>query len=152
MPAMIVTNNPMVAAKYRNVYFRNDSVEETLIRVRDLVYAGHELITHPLTASLRMFYSSYRSVILGKQQDKTDFLSAQTIENSIIKYKMLTDHRVKNMNVAADYQMIDLILLESALHEQPGEIYQYFRGCTKNETGDWPNIHQGYPIRTGDIC
>lgn len=119
MQRMIVTNNLMVAEKYENVYFIDGSVEDTLIRVRDLVYEGHELISHPLAASLRMIYSSSLSVILSKRQDKIDFLSAKMIGDSIIKYKRLTDHRKKDIANDADYQMIDLSLLETALREQP---------------------------------
>lgn len=118
MKSIIVTNNPVVAEKYENVLLINGSVEETLIRVRDMVHQGYELISHPLAASLRMMYSPYRSVILGKRHENVDFLCAEIIEDSIIKYKRHTDHRKKDMANRDDYQRIDLILLESALSEQ----------------------------------
>lgn len=119
MQSIIVTNNPIVAEKYENVFFVDGSVEKILIKVRDMVHAGYELISHPLAASLRMIYSPYRSVIVGNYQAKVvDFLSAEIIENSIIKYKMLTDHRKMDIANNADYQTVDLNLLESALSEQ----------------------------------
>jgi len=65
-----------------------------------------------------MMYSPYRSVILGERQPKVDFLCAEIIEDSIIKYKRHTDHRKKDTANSDDYQTIDLILLESALSEQ----------------------------------
>lgn len=119
MKSIIVTNNPVVAEKYKNVLFVNGSVEETLIQVRDMVHKGYELISHPLAASLRMIYSPYRSVILGRCQEKVDFLSAEIIEDSIIKYKRHTDHRKKDMVNLRDYQAVDVTLLESALSEKP---------------------------------
>lgn len=118
MKSLIITNNPVVKEKYENVLFINGSVEETLIKVRDMVHQGYELISHPLAASLRMMYSPYRSVILGKRQTKVDFLYAEIIEDSIIKYKRHTDHRKKDTVNGDDYQAVDLILLESALSEQ----------------------------------
>ncbi|HHT63293.1 MAG: GrdX family protein [Bacillota bacterium] len=118
MKSIIITNNPAVREKYRNVLFIDGSVEDTLIKVRDMVYQGYELVSHPLAASIRMMYSPYRSVILGRQEAKVDFLYAEIIEDSIIKYKRHTSHRKKDVTNSDDYQMIDLILLEAALSEQ----------------------------------
>jgi len=55
-----------------NVHFIDGSVEQVLIRVRDLVHEGYELITHPLPASLRIMFSPYRSVIIGQKKGSTD--------------------------------------------------------------------------------
>lgn len=119
MQSIIVTNNPIVAEKYENLFFIDGSVEKILIKVRDMVHEGYELISHPLAASLRMIYSPYRSVIVGNYQAKVvDFLSAEIIEDSIIKFKRLTDHRKMDIANNADYQTVDLNLLESALSEQ----------------------------------
>lgn len=118
MKSLIITNNPAVEEKYEKAIFINGSVEETLVKVRDLVHQGYELISHPLAASLRMMYSPYRSVVLGIQQEKVDPLHVEIIEDSIIKYKNHTDHRKKDEPNSDDYQKVDLILLESALAEQ----------------------------------
>ncbi|MDO0825978.1 GrdX family protein [Desulfosporosinus nitroreducens] len=119
MKNLIITNNPAVAEKNNNtVLFVDGSVEETLIMVRDKVHSGYELISHPLAASLRMMFSPFRSVILGKKSNKIDVFSAEIIEDSIIKYKRHMDFRKKDSANCEDYKMIDLILLESAIHEQ----------------------------------
>ncbi|MGI6678349.1 MAG: GrdX family protein [Dehalobacterium sp.] len=117
MKSIIITNNTLVREKFPNVLFIDGSVEDTLIKVRDMVYAGHELVSHPLAASLRLIYSPFRSVIVGQRLEKVDPLSAQIIEDSIIKYKLHTDHRKKDMTHGDDYQKIDLILLQTALSE-----------------------------------
>ncbi|SMC33920.1 GrdX family protein [Sporomusa malonica] len=119
MKYLIVTNNPAVAEKNDNMLFVEGSAEETLIKVRDLVHEGYELISHPLAASLRMMFSPFRSVILGKKSTKVDSFSAEIIEDSIIKYKRHMDFRKRDTANAEDYKMIDLILLEAALAEQP---------------------------------
>jgi hypothetical protein len=118
MKNLIITNNPAVVEKVDNVFFVDGSVEETLIKVRDLVHEGYELISHPLAASLRMMFSPFRSVIIGKKAEKVDAFSAEIIEDSIIKYKMHMDFRKRDAANGNDYQVIDLILLESALDEQ----------------------------------
>jgi len=119
MKNLIITNNPAVAEKNNNVLFVDGSAEEALIKVRDLVHEGYELISHPLAASLRMMFSPFRSVILGRKLDKVDDFSAGVIEDSIIKYKRHMDFRIRDTANGDDYKMIDLILLESALDEQP---------------------------------
>jgi hypothetical protein len=119
MQYLIVTNNPAVAERKDNMLFVEGSTEETLIKVRDLVHEGYELISHPLAASLRMLFSPFRSVILGKKLTKVDYFSAAIIEDSIIKYKRHMDFRKTDAANAEDYKMIDLILLEAALDEQP---------------------------------
>ena len=119
MKNIIITNNPAVAEKNNNVVlFVDGSAEETLIKVRDLVHQGYELISHPLAASLRMMFSPFRSIILGRKLERVDGFSAEIIEDSIIKYKMHMDFRKKDMAHGEDYKMIDQILLESALNEQ----------------------------------
>lgn len=120
---MIITNNPLVAEKHENVLWTEGSVEKTLIIVRDFVYQGYELVSHPLAASLRMLFSPYRSVIIGKQNEKLNFEHAQIIEDSIIKYKNHTDLRRTEDGTRDDYKKIDLLLLEAALNEEKGKWY-----------------------------
>ncbi|TGE37989.1 hypothetical protein E4K67_08315 [Desulfosporosinus fructosivorans] len=119
MRNLIITNNPTVAEMKDNVLFVDGSAEETLIKVRDFVHVGYELISHPLAASLRMMFSPFRSVILGKKSEQIDAFSAEIIEDSIIKYKRHMDFRRRDTAHGDDYKMIDLILLEAALEEQP---------------------------------
>lgn len=119
MNNLIITNNPAVAKIKDIVLFVDGSAEETLIKVRDLVHEGYELISHPLAASLRMMFSPFRSVILGKKSDKVDTFSAEIIEESIIKFKRHMESRKIDTDNNDDYKMIDLILLEAAIHEQP---------------------------------
>ena len=118
MKVVIITNNPTVAEKHAHVLFVDGSVEEILIKVRDFVHQGYELISHPLPASLRMMFSPYRSIILGKKLTKIDAFSAEIIEDSIIKYKNHMDVRKPDVVNGDDYKKIDQLLLESALQEQ----------------------------------
>lgn len=117
---IIVTNNPVVAEKYENVFWTDGSVENTLIKVRDLIYQGYELVSHPLAASIRMLFSPYRSVIVRKN-DKLNFEQAEIIEGSIAKYKKHMDARKEDNENRNDYKKIDLLLLEVALSEEKGK-------------------------------
>jgi len=116
---MIITNNPLVVEKYsERVLFIDGSVEQVLIKVRDMVHRKHGLISHPLPASLRVLFSPYRSVIIGRNNGDINPLQVEIVENSILKYKKHMDVREVDKENNEDYQMIDLTLLESALKDE----------------------------------
>lgn len=130
MSFLIVTNNASVLNHELNNVFINKedvvhiegSVEDVLIRVRDLIHEGYELVSHPLAASLKMLKAPYRSVVLGEKSAHVDALSVEIIEDSIFKYRRLNDNRLNRYKfdicVGDDFKMIDRFLLETALHEQ----------------------------------
>ena len=86
-----------------------------------MIHQGHELVSHPLAASLRMLFSPYRSLIVGKKNKKVDFEYAEIIEDSIAKYKKHMATRVADKANSDDYQKVDLLLLEVALHDEKGK-------------------------------
>lgn len=113
----IVTNNPTVKDNYEEVIFVEGSFEDVLFKVRDLVHTGFELINHPLGASIRMFFSPYRSIIIGKKSEKANEIHIETIENSIANYKKHMKVRNPDIVNSEDYALIDNELLKSALEE-----------------------------------
>ncbi|MEY8417134.1 GrdX family protein [Tissierella praeacuta] len=117
MNYQIVTNNPNVKDSYNQVIFVEGSFEDVLFKVRDLVHTGFELINHPLGASIRMFFSPYRSIIIGEKLQKTNDIHIETIENSISNYKKHMKVRRPDIVNAEDYALIDSELLKSSLDE-----------------------------------
>lgn len=121
MRKKIITNNPLVQNKYLDdVLYIEGTVEQTLIKVRDMVYEGYELVSHPLPASLRMLFSPYRSILIGKRKKRVDFMQAEIAEESINKYNTHMNSRQMDEVNSEGYQMVDLILLESALKDEQG--------------------------------
>ncbi|MCF6465734.1 GrdX family protein [Clostridium sp. Cult2] len=116
MKYKIVTNNPLVKES-ENICFVEGSFEDVLIKVRDLVYEGVELISHPLGASMRMLYSPYRSILVGKKNNTINPSHIETIENSIINYKKNLKARKVDWVHADDYALIDNELLKSTLRD-----------------------------------
>ena len=113
----IVTNNPTVKNNYGEVIFIEGGFEDVLFKVRDLVHSGFELINHPLGASIRMFFSPYRSIIIGEKLQKINDIHVETIENSISNYKKHMKVRKPDIVNAEDYALIDIELLKSSLEE-----------------------------------
>ncbi len=114
----IVTNNPIVKEKYSQVIFVDGGFEDVLIKTRDLVHSGHELINHPLGASIRMFFSPYRSIIVSSSSTGlVDDEHVSIMESSIISYRKQMENRMPDIVNSQDYAMIDSELLDSSVEE-----------------------------------
>lgn len=116
MSIEIVSNNSLVKEKYENVIFIEGDYIDVLISCRDLIHKGYSLISHPLPASIRMVFSSVRSVLLEKNSS-FDEESALIIEDSIEKYKLTMKNRKIDYKNIKDYEFVDLMLVESAIEE-----------------------------------
>lgn len=113
---MVVTNNPLVKDEEGALYV-NGTFRDVLVEVRDRVFSGYELVSHPLFASSRMMFSPFRSVILGKKQSTPSSFQCQTIEDSIISYDKLTARRNAQPEHDDDYATMDRELYLAALEE-----------------------------------
>ncbi len=107
----------MVKEDLDNIYFIKGTYEDVLVKVRDLLHDGYELISSPLGASIRMLYSPYRSVIVGEKKKAINDFHIEILENSISTYKKNMEVRNPDQKNADDYAMIDFKLLQSALQE-----------------------------------
>jgi len=127
LKVLIVTNNTLVreacGENGTNAFFRvevhyvDGDVELLLLKVRDMVYEGYPLLSHPLPSSMRMIYSPYRSVMLGASIGKLDSWYAETIEDSLRKYRRSTEYRISNRVNDEDYKWMDMQLLSAAFKE-----------------------------------
>lgn len=116
----IITNNPLVArclgAYYDVALYGQDGYRDILVRVRDLVYAGHKLYTHPISGSVKPNETPYRSVVVSKATYPADMTQLEMISNSLITYDKFTPRRrVITDQMREDFQLIDYTLLCGAL-------------------------------------
>lgn len=116
----VVTNNPLFfESEFRTFRTKkvDGSFEDVLLLVRDMVHQGHELISHPLGASIRMMYSPYRSILVGEKTDSLNNFFSEVIESSIETYRKNTGHRTIDHKNEKDYALIDQHLLMEAVKE-----------------------------------
>ena len=116
---LIITNNPLVvrcmprdfAVEYENITYR-----VILVKVRDKVYGGHRLYTHPLAGSVKPNETPYKSVVISKLPKKMELDEAAIISSSIEtfdKFKPIV--RQLPERVLKDFQLIDYTLLCGAV-------------------------------------
>lgn len=117
---LIVTNNPLVEAcmgeQYQTRLFPEGTLREVLVAVRDLVYEGHALYTHPLSGSLKPNETPYKSVAVSKTPKAFSAGEAEMIASAILTLdKFAPRTREIGERAKADFQLVDYTLIAGAL-------------------------------------
>lgn len=116
---MVITNNSLVRSRLddtHEVIYLELSYEELLKVVRDRIYEGHRLLTHPLSGSVKPKETPYKSVLISERKEKVDGESVRLIENAILVCQKFQDKsKYYKEEVYKDFQLVDWTLLESGL-------------------------------------
>ena len=116
---MVITNNPIVRSRLDDIHeviYLELSYEELLKVVRDRIYEGHRLLTHPLSGSVKPKETPYKSVLISERKEKVDGESVRLIENAILVCQKFQDKsKYYKEEVYKDFQLVDWTLLESGL-------------------------------------
>lgn len=116
---IIITNNTLVRDKFGNDYhveYEELSFEDTLRKVRDKIYQGHRLLTHPLSGSVKPNETPYKSVMISEKPEGMDAHEMQIIESAIQacgKFQFKSDKYKEE--VYDDFRLIDCTLIASAI-------------------------------------
>ena len=120
MKFQILTNNPRVRERLGNIYdiqYKDISYKEVLLEVRSKVQSGYQLLSHPLSGSVKPNETPYKSVMIsGTAQPSVDTESEIIIENCIMACEKFPDmHRYCTPEILEDFQLIDYNLIDSAI-------------------------------------
>ncbi|MBM7625108.1 GrdX family protein [Sporohalobacter salinus] len=118
---LIVTDNPLVKKKVKLKTDYCENLDKVMIKVRNLVHSGYELVTHPLSGSVKPVQNPYKSVILKETDNsKLDYESLKIIEAAMVKVEQFKKNHTDRdypKEVLKDYQTIDFSLLQSGLEK-----------------------------------
>lgn len=116
---LIVTNNPLVLERLSKDYavdYENITYREILVKVRDLVYGGHRLYTHPLSGSVKPNETPYKSIVISKKPIGMEHGDAALISGSVEVFDRFTPiRRELPQRVLRDFRLIDYTLLCGAV-------------------------------------
>lgn len=120
MDYFVLTNNPLVkeqVAPGAEVVFKPCGIKQIFEEAASYVSAGHALLTHPLSGSVKPGETPYKSMILeSKACSSMDAKSVQLISNAIVSCDKFVDKSARySPQTLDDLQMVDLSLLEGAL-------------------------------------
>ena len=116
----IITNNPMVGAKYPNEALLLPNREDVYRVARDRVHLGAMLIAHPLSGGVPPSMNPYKSLIIAEPEDgdalRADHGAISLIENAQEAMRR-GPGRIPEYDEAtlADFQVLDLDIIDSAL-------------------------------------
>ena len=119
MKFSIITNNPLVVKNYEgefDVQYFDISIKEIMQKVRDLCGEGYELLTHPLSGSVKPGETPYKSVLVAKTKGKCDvqgYQLAQTAMEACDKFDAM--HKDWSPSVLDDFQLVDYTLISSGI-------------------------------------
>ena len=125
-PVVLVTNNPKALEVYKNSdtvgveFLENGSYLEVLEKVRDRVYSGWHLLSHPQASNLKPNQSPYKTVLISDRIEADEFeRDVEYIEMALHNYAKLTRGMIPpawREKVLPDFMTIDLDVVESALN------------------------------------
>lgn len=119
--ATLITNNDRVYEKYKDELkvILLDTYEEVLIKVRDMVYDKHILLTHPQASSLKPNQTPYRSVAVyprGKDDNMKDILLIEKCLQVYYEWQEIAPSPEKyEARVANDFKTIDLSVVDNII-------------------------------------
>lgn len=119
--AILITNNDKVYLKYKDKLqcIFTEKYEEVLIKVRDMVYDRHILLTHPQASSLKPNQTPYRSVVLYPQGNEDNMKDILLIEKCLETFKQWQNISLTPENysdkVAEDFKVIDLSIIDNII-------------------------------------
>ncbi|WMM25992.1 GrdX family protein [Tissierella sp. MB52-C2] len=122
MSNIIVTNNPYVYEKYKDkmdmIYKEELNYLQLLEFLRDKIHEGHQLLTHPLSGSIKPNETPYKTVMISKEKGSLDTSGVLIVEESIeTAKKFQTDKPTPDWveSVLDDFRVIDLSLIENVI-------------------------------------
>ena len=117
----MLTNNDKVVDKFGNTIkcIMCKDYEEVMIKTRDMVYAGHKLLTHPQASSLKPNQTLYRSIIIYPKEGEDNTEDILLIEKCVETFRQWQDIAKSPEsypeNVADDFKTIDLSVIENVI-------------------------------------
>lgn len=119
--AVLVTNNDRVYEKYKDIIqvILLDTYEEVLLKVRDMVYDRHLLLTHPQASSLKPNQTPYRSVVVYPKGQEDNMKDILLIEKCIEVFRewqeIAPSPESYQEKVSNDFKTIDLSVVDNII-------------------------------------
>jgi hypothetical protein len=116
---LIITNNPLVknTPGFESFWVEGDC-REVIMHAYNLVASGHQLISHPLSGSIKPNQNPYKSIIITKRPGEVDIRALNLIGNCLLKTEEFMQNKIQIDLQAVygdDLQLVDQDILLTAL-------------------------------------
>ncbi len=124
MGKIIITNNKDVYKKYHDKFdfdFSEEYVYKDILEiVRAKIHEGYELLTHPLSGSVKPNETPYKTIIMSKEKGSLDYQGLNIIEESIMTFNKFYENKATpdwTESVLEDFRVIDSSLIENVIEK-----------------------------------
>ena len=121
---ILITNNILVFQEYKDkleiIYDENLDYVSILEMVRNRIHEGYQLLTHPLSGSIKPNETPYKSILLSNKKSDLDTSGLMIVEESILTArKFLNDKKTPNWTetILDDFRVIDYSLISNVLNK-----------------------------------
>ncbi len=121
-PVRCITNNPMLLNRgFSELEYHDIDVLGLFQIVMREVASGYQLLSHPLTGSIRPDITPYKTVLLSDKPGQIDPISVQLIGKAISYAENLYQlrdvpiYQLWSAKERKDFQLVDLSIIEQAL-------------------------------------
>ncbi len=122
MEKVVITNNKDVYEKYKDELefdFNEDYTYSDILDItRRKIHEGYELLTHPLSGSVKPNETPYKSIIVSKEKKALDYQSLSIIEESIGTFNKFQENKITpnwTERVLDDFRVIDFSLIDNVI-------------------------------------
>jgi hypothetical protein len=122
MKNIIITNNPDVNSKFQDSFkvefLEGKTYMDVLYYTRNAIHKGQELLTHPLSGSVKPNETPYKSIMVSAKVGELDGSGLIIIEESIQTAIKFIDNKKTpdwTKRVLDDFRVIDLSLMENVI-------------------------------------
>lgn len=121
---ILITNNKLVYDEYKDkmevIYDMDFDYLGILELVRNKIHEGYELLTHPLSGSVKPNETPYKSIIISNNKSILDTSGLMIVEESILTAKkFLNNKKTPNWSesILDDFRVIDYSLISNVLNK-----------------------------------
>ena len=121
---ILITNNKLVFDEYKDkleiIYDEKFDYVSILEMVRNRIHEGYQLLTHPLSGSIKPNETPYKSILLSSNKSSLDTTGLMIVEESILTTrKFLNDKKTPNWTetILDDFRVIDYSLISNVLNK-----------------------------------
>lgn len=122
--AILITNNKLVYENYMDklevIYDEEMDYISILEAVRDKVHQGYQLLTHPLSGSVKPNETPYKSILLSSKKSDLDTSGLRILEESIMTARKFLNNKQTpdwTERILDDFRVIDFSLISNVINK-----------------------------------
>lgn len=121
---ILITNNKLVYDEYKDkfevIYNSDFDYLSILEMVRNKIHEGYQLLTHPLSGSIKPNETPYKSILISNNKSVLDVSGLMIVEESILTAKKFLNNKKTpdwTEKVLDDFRVIDYSLISNVLNK-----------------------------------